>query len=96
MAVTDTAPCRAGKGEGYSDIEYAILRELGHDASGVPVATTVNDVQVVNDFPIESNDLPLTVIATPRELSGSIARRSCRTGSNGTAQPRRTWKTCRC
>lgn len=62
VAVTDTGR-RAGKGEGYSDIEYAILRELGHDA--VPVATTVNDVQVVNDFPIESNDLPLTVIATP-------------------------------
>ena len=31
----------------------------------MPVATTVNDVQIVNDFPIESNDLPLTVIATP-------------------------------
>ena len=30
----------------------------------MPVAT-LNDVQVVNDFPIESNDLPLTVIATP-------------------------------
>ena len=62
VAVTDTGR-RAGKGAGYSDIEFAILRELGHAA--VPVATTVNDVQVVGDFPIESNDLPLTVIATP-------------------------------
>ena len=62
VAVTDGGR-RAGKGEGYSDIEFAILRELGHDA--VPVATTVNDVQVVDSFPIESNDLPLTVIATP-------------------------------
>ena len=62
VAVTETGR-RAGKGEGYSDIEFAILRELGHDA--VPVATTVNDVQVVSAFPIESNDLPLTVIATP-------------------------------
>lgn len=62
VAVTETGR-RAGKGEGYSDIEFAILRELGHDA--VPVATTVNDVQVVGGFPIESNDLPLTVIATP-------------------------------
>lgn len=62
VAVTETGR-RAGKGEGYSDIEFAILRELGHDP--VPVATTVNDVQVVGGFPIESNDLPLTVIATP-------------------------------
>ena len=54
---------RAGKGAGYSDIEFAILRELGHDA--VPVATTVNDIQVVQGFPVESNDLPLAVIATP-------------------------------
>lgn len=62
VAVTESGR-RAGKGAGYSDIEFAILRELGHDA--VPVATTVNDVQVVGDFPIGSNDLPLTVIATP-------------------------------
>lgn len=54
---------RAGKGEGYSDLEYAILRELGLDP--VPVATTVHDVQVVGDFPIEPNDLPLSVICTP-------------------------------
>lgn len=62
VAVTDSGR-RSGKGEGYSDIEYAILRELGH--APVPVATTVNDVQVVGGFPIESNDIPLTVIATP-------------------------------
>src|SRR5215471_21367902 len=29
---------RCGKGEGYSDLEFAILRELGHPP--VPVATT--------------------------------------------------------
>jgi 5-formyltetrahydrofolate cyclo-ligase len=36
---------RCGKGEGYSDLEFAILRELGHPP--VPVATTVHDLQVV-------------------------------------------------
>jgi 5-formyltetrahydrofolate cyclo-ligase len=65
VAVTESGR-RAGKGAGYSDIEFAILRELGHDS--VPVATTVNDVQVVGAFPIESNDLPLTVIATPTRI----------------------------
>lgn len=54
---------RAGKGAGYSDIEFAILRELGHDP--VPVATTVHDVQIVDDFPIETIDQPLSAIATP-------------------------------
>lgn len=57
---------RTGKGEGYSDIEYAILRELGHRP--VPVATTVHPVQIVDDFPTESNDLPLACIATPDEV----------------------------
>jgi 5-formyltetrahydrofolate cyclo-ligase len=56
---------RCGKGEGYSDIEFAILRELGHRP--VPVATTVHAVQVVEDFPRDEIDLPLSVIATPDE-----------------------------
>ncbi len=56
---------RCGKGAGYSDIEFAILRELGHAA--VPVATTVHDAQLVDDFPIEPNDLPLSLICTPTE-----------------------------
>lgn len=56
---------RCGKGAGYSDIEFAILRELGH--APVPVATTVHDAQLVADFPIESNDLPLSLICTPTE-----------------------------
>lgn len=54
---------RCGKGAGYSDIEFAMLRELGH--APVPVATTVHDVQVVGDFPLDSVDLPLTLICTP-------------------------------
>lgn len=54
---------RCGKGAGYSDIEFAILAELGH--APVPVATTVHGVQVVDAFPQESNDQPLSYIATP-------------------------------
>jgi len=56
---------RCGKGEGYSDLEFAILRELGHPP--VPVATTVHALQVVGAFPRESNDLPLALIVTPDE-----------------------------
>ncbi|HEX2056280.1 MAG TPA: 5-formyltetrahydrofolate cyclo-ligase [Nitrospiraceae bacterium] len=64
VAVT-RAGGRCGKGEGYSDLEYAILRELGHRP--VPVATTVHEVQVVENFPRDVNDLPLSVIVTPEQ-----------------------------
>jgi 5-formyltetrahydrofolate cyclo-ligase len=57
---------RCGKGEGYSDLEYAILRELGH--APVPVATTVHPVQIVDHLPSEPNDLPLALIVTPDEV----------------------------
>ncbi len=56
---------RCGKGAGYSDIEYAILRELGHPP--VPVATTVHRVQIVDAFPWDANDLPLSLIVTPEQ-----------------------------
>ena len=64
VAVTD-AGFRCGKGEGYSDIEFAILAELGH--APVPVATTVHGVQRVGAFPQAGNDLPLSYIVTPEE-----------------------------
>ncbi|MBD3274645.1 MAG: 5-formyltetrahydrofolate cyclo-ligase, partial [Candidatus Marinimicrobia bacterium] len=64
VAVTKTGK-RCGKGHGYSDLEYAILRELGH--SEVPVMTTVHDIQVVNDFPRDEHDVPLSLIATPTQ-----------------------------
>jgi len=56
---------RCGKGEGYSDLEFAILRELGHPS--VPVATTVHDLQVVDSLPRDPTDQPLNVIATPTQ-----------------------------
>lgn len=54
---------RCGKGHGYGDLEYAILRELGHQP--VPVLTTVHDLQIVEDFPVDAHDLPVHWIATP-------------------------------
>jgi 5-formyltetrahydrofolate cyclo-ligase len=57
---------RLGKGHGYADLEYAILRELGNPP--VPVLTTVHPLQVLEDFPIEEHDLPLSLIATPDEV----------------------------
>jgi len=56
---------RAGKGEGYSDLEYAILRELGHPP--LPVLTSVHPLQVLEEIPRDRQDLPLSWIATPEE-----------------------------
>jgi len=72
---------RCGKGEGYADLEYAILREMGLPA--VPVATTVHDFQVVEDFPTEDSDLPLSLIVTPT--------RTIHTGAKEISSPRIHW-----
>lgn len=64
VAVT-RAGKRCGKGHGYGDIEYAILRELGQPP--LPVATTVHLLQIVDDFPADANDLPIGLIVTPDE-----------------------------
>lgn len=57
---------RLGKGHGYADLEYALLRELGNPP--VPLATTVHRLQIVQGFPTEAHDTPLTLIATPEEV----------------------------
>ena len=59
---------RIGKGEGYSDLEYAILRELELVTQETPVTTTVHDQQVVDDtLPLDPHDVPLDIICTPSE-----------------------------
>ncbi len=65
VAVTPSGK-RCGKGAGYADREYAILMELGHKP--VPVATTVHEVQLVDDFPQTGTDEPLTWIVTPERI----------------------------
>ena len=57
---------RLGKGHGYADLEYAILRELGNPP--IPVVTTVHLLQVLDGFPTEDHDLPVSVIATPDDV----------------------------
>lgn len=59
---------RLGKGEGYGELEYAILRELGLVNDDTPVATTVHEVQIVDYIPRDPWDVPVDIIATPRRL----------------------------
>jgi 5-formyltetrahydrofolate cyclo-ligase len=65
VAVTEDG-ARVGKGEGYSDLEYGLLRERGLVDPEVPVVTTVHKRQVV-DQPVEtgSHDVTLDLVVTP-------------------------------
>ena len=56
---------RCGKGEGYSDLEFAILRELGQPP--VPVATTVHHLQVVASVPRDRSAAQFDRDANPRD-----------------------------
>ena len=64
------AGARLGKGGGYSDLEYAILRELGLVSADTPIATTVHACQVLpaGTIPMTAHDISLDAWATPDEL----------------------------
>lgn len=70
---------RIGKGGGYSDLEYAIGREVGVIDEKTRVATTVHPLQVLDrDLPVTAHDFSLDLIATPDETirpRGSKRRR---------------------
>ncbi len=57
---------RIGKGGGYAELEYAILRELGKVSESTPIFTTVHDVQVLPSVPRDPYDLSVDLIITPR------------------------------
>lgn len=61
---------RLGKGGGFSDLEYALLREAGKLTDESPIATTVHPSQILPDgkVPMTPHDISLDLIATPEEL----------------------------
>jgi 5-formyltetrahydrofolate cyclo-ligase len=62
------AGARVGKGGGYSDLEYAIGREVGCIDADTRVCTTVHALQVVaDDLPTTAHDFFLDLIVTPDE-----------------------------
>jgi len=56
---------RLGKGTGYSDKEYAILKDSGGLSSDALVVTTVHDAQIVEEIPQDAWDMQVDVIVTP-------------------------------
>ncbi|XP_027788934.3 methenyltetrahydrofolate synthase domain-containing protein isoform X1 [Marmota flaviventris] len=68
---------RIGKGEGYADLEYAMMVSMGAVHEGTPVVTIVHDCQVV-DIPealLEDHDLTVDYILTPTRVISTGCKR---------------------
>ncbi|MBS7638225.1 5-formyltetrahydrofolate cyclo-ligase [Candidatus Bathyarchaeota archaeon] len=74
VAVTERGE-RIGKGGGYSELEYAILRELGLVADETPIATSVHELQIVEELPMEMHDFTVDYIATPERIIRTTGER---------------------
>jgi 5-formyltetrahydrofolate cyclo-ligase len=59
---------RIGKGAGYSDIEVGLLAEAGLIGPVTIIATTVHQLQVVDEpLPHDEHDFTVDYIVTPQE-----------------------------
>ena len=60
---------RIGKGRGYADIEYGMLTEAGLIDDDTVIATTVHDLQVLDEaLPEEPHDFRVDLIVTPTRI----------------------------
>ncbi|XP_076935163.1 5-formyltetrahydrofolate cyclo-ligase-like protein COG0212 [Bidens hawaiensis] len=71
VAVDPKTGARLGKGEGFAELEYGMLRYMGAIDDSTPVVTSVHDEQLVDDIPIEKllvHDVPVDIICTPTKV----------------------------
>ncbi|MEM2181911.1 MAG: 5-formyltetrahydrofolate cyclo-ligase [Nitrososphaerota archaeon] len=66
---------RLGKGEGYSEIEYAMFRMLNKISEDTPITTTVHELQIVEYIPYERYDVPVDYIFTNNRVIEVLPRR---------------------
>ena len=59
---------RIGKGEGYSDLEFALLSESGAVSDATTVVTTVHDRQITDEIEPEPHDVTVEYVVTPEVL----------------------------
>lgn len=65
----DRRGARLGKGGGYSDLEFAIGREVGAIDGRTRIVTTVHPLQVLDGpLPVTEHDFSLDVIVTPDQV----------------------------
>ncbi|XP_069312401.1 methenyltetrahydrofolate synthase domain-containing protein isoform X2 [Eulemur rufifrons] len=73
---------RIGKGEGYADLEYAMMVSMGAVSEETPVVTIVHDCQVV-DIPealLEGHDITVDYVLTPTRVIATGCERPKPTG----------------
>uniref|UniRef100_A0A0D6R126 5-formyltetrahydrofolate cyclo-ligase n=1 Tax=Araucaria cunninghamii TaxID=56994 RepID=A0A0D6R126_ARACU len=71
VAVDPRTGARLGKGEGFAELEYGMLRYMGAIDDSTLIVTSVHDKQLVNDIPVEKlqiHDVPVDVICTPTQI----------------------------
>ncbi|XVE60105.1 hypothetical protein DITRI_Ditri05aG0100400 [Diplodiscus trichospermus] len=71
VAVDPKTGARLGKGEGFAELEYGMLRYMGAIDDSTPVVTSVHDCQLVDDIPVEKllvHDVPVDIICTPTQV----------------------------
>ncbi|KAL6962520.1 5-formyltetrahydrofolate cyclo-ligase [Sarracenia purpurea var. burkii] len=71
VAVDPKTGARLGKGEGFAELEYGMLRYMGAIDDSTPIVTSVHDQQLVDDIPVEkllSHDVPVDIICTPTQV----------------------------
>jgi 5-formyltetrahydrofolate cyclo-ligase len=69
---------RIGKGGGFSDLEYGLLRESGRIDRRTLIATTVHPIQILREnLLMTGHDIPVNLVATSRaaiEVDGAYRR----------------------
>jgi len=60
---------RLGRGGGFSDLEYALLRMEGKIREYTPILTTVHPLQIVDEpLPMRGHDIPVDFLITPDQV----------------------------
>eukprot|EP00191_Tetraselmis_sp_GSL018_P020642 CAMPEP_0177584302 /NCGR_PEP_ID=MMETSP0419_2-20121207/3821_1 /TAXON_ID=582737 /ORGANISM="Tetraselmis sp., Strain GSL018" /LENGTH=351 /DNA_ID=CAMNT_0019073827 /DNA_START=721 /DNA_END=1777 /DNA_ORIENTATION=- len=71
VAVNPANGCRIGKGEGFAELEYGIMRWMGAVDEHTLVVTTVHDLQLVDDIEegqMLEHDVPVDIVVTPTQV----------------------------
>ena len=65
---------RLGKGGGFTDLEYGLLREEGKIRELTPIITTIHPLQLIlHKIPMFPHDLPVDFVITPTEVIATRA-----------------------
>jgi 5-formyltetrahydrofolate cyclo-ligase len=60
---------RVGRGGGFCDLEYALLRNEGRIREYTPILTVIHPLQLIEDrLPMRGHDIPVDFVVTPDQV----------------------------